>query len=91
MDRRKFLVSAGVAALAVAGSTARAASKTPNKKAVEDTPVILEVAISGTNSKKNNPLVPESAEEQIAEMDACLDAGATIVHSHSNHPSLALA
>jgi uncharacterized protein (DUF849 family) len=25
-------------------------------------------------------------EEHIAEMDACLDAGATIVHSHSNHP-----
>jgi uncharacterized protein (DUF849 family) len=80
------LISTGAAALAVAGSAARAASPASKKKSVTDTPVILEVAISGTNSKKNNPLVPESKQEQVAEMDACLDAGATIVHSHSNHP-----
>jgi len=87
MDRREFLVSAGVAALSAAGCAARADSPaSKSKKSVEDTPVILEVAISGTNSKKNNPLVPESAAEQIAEMDACFNAGATIVHSHSNHP-----
>ena len=85
MDRREFLISAGVAALSVAGSTARAASPA-SKKRVEDTPVILEVAISGTNSKKNNPLVPESVEEHIADIDKCLDSGATIVHTHSNHP-----
>jgi uncharacterized protein (DUF849 family) len=85
MDRREFLISAGAAALTVAGSAAQSASAAA-KRTVEDTPVILEVAISGTNSKKNNPLVPESVEEHIAEMDACLDAGATIVHSHSNHP-----
>ncbi len=85
MDRREFLISAGVAALSVAGSTARAASPASKKRA-ENTPVILEVAISGTNSKKNNPLVPESVEEHIADIDKCLDAGATIVHTHSNHP-----
>ena len=71
MDRREFLVSAGVAALSAAGCAARAASAAP-KKSVEDTPVILEVAISGTNSKKINPLVPESAEEQIAEFERLL-------------------
>jgi uncharacterized protein (DUF849 family) len=85
VDRREFLISTAAAALAVAASSKRAAAAEP-KKSVEDTPVILEVAISGTNSKKINPLVPESKEEQIAEMDACLDAGATIVHSHSNQP-----
>jgi uncharacterized protein (DUF849 family) len=84
MDRREFLISAGVAALSVAGS-ARAASGA-GKKSVEDTPVILECAINGSTTKVKNPAAPESVVEHTAEIIACLDAGATIIHSHSNHP-----
>jgi uncharacterized protein (DUF849 family) len=86
MDRREFLrLSAGAAALTVAGSAARAASP-GSKKSVEDTPVILECAINGSITKARNPVAPESVEEHTAEIIACLDAGATIIHSHSNHP-----
>ena len=35
---------------------------------VEDVPVILECAISGSTTKAKNPAVPESVEEHIAEM-----------------------
>ena len=85
MDRREFLVSAGVAALSVAGS-ARAASGAV-KKSVEDTPVILECAINGSTTKARNPVAPETVEEHTAEIIQCLDAGATIIHSHSNRPN----
>jgi uncharacterized protein (DUF849 family) len=87
MDRRKFLqLAAGAAALSVANSGARAASQ-GSKRSVERTPVILEVAINGSTTKAKNPLAPETAEEQAAEISQCLDAGATIIHSHSNQPN----
>jgi hypothetical protein len=87
MDRREFLrLSAGAAALSMAGSAARAASD-GSKKPVEDTPVVLECAISGSTTKAKNPAVPETVEEHIAEIGKCFDAGATIVHSHSNQPN----
>jgi uncharacterized protein (DUF849 family) len=87
VDRRDFLrASAGAAALAVAGSVSRAASATA-KQSVADTPVILECAISGSTTKARNPLVPETVEEQTAEILRVLDAGVTIVHSHSNQPN----
>jgi uncharacterized protein (DUF849 family) len=54
---------------------------------VQDTPVILEVAINGSTTKAVNPLAPETTEELAAECIKCLDAGATIVHVHSNKPS----
>jgi uncharacterized protein (DUF849 family) len=80
----KGIAAAGAAmALGVATQPVRAATV----KSVENTPVILEVAISGSNSKQRNPHVPETVEEQIAEMDACFNAGATIVHTHSNQPN----
>jgi uncharacterized protein (DUF849 family) len=53
----------------------------------EDTPVILEVAINGGTTKKINPTAPETPAEISAEIIKCLDAGATIVHAHSNQPS----
>ena len=53
----------------------------------EDTPVILEVAISGSTTKKINPKVPETPAELSVEMIKCFDAGATIVHAHTNQPS----
>ncbi len=87
MNRRDFLrISAGAAALTVAGSAARAASH-GSKKSVGDTPVILECAINGSTTKAKNRLAPETAEEHTAEIIRCLDAGATIVHTHSNRPN----
>jgi 3-keto-5-aminohexanoate cleavage enzyme len=87
MDRREFIGAlAGAGALSVLGSAARAASK-DSKKSVEDTPVILECAINGSTTKARNPLAPETAKEQAAEITRCLDAGATIIHSHSNQPN----
>ena len=87
MNRREFigrLVGAG--AMLAAGPTVRAASAAA-KKSVENTPVILECAITGSTTKKVNPLAPETVDEQVAEISKCLDAGATIVHTHSNHPN----
>jgi uncharacterized protein (DUF849 family) len=53
----------------------------------EDTPVVLEVAISGSTTKKINPLAPETATELADEAIKCFDAGATIVHAHTNKPN----
>ena len=89
MNRREFattLAGVGAGAVLAVGSTARTASAASHK-AVEDTPVILECAVNGQTTKKVNPLTPESKDELIAELSACLDAGATIVHSHSNKPN----
>ena len=46
-------------------------------------PVIISVAITGTNQKTGNPAVPVSAEEQVEEAAAVFAAGATIVHFHA--------
>jgi len=50
---------------------------------VDDIPVVLECAINGEGSKKN-PHAPETVQEHIVELTQVLDAGATIVHNHSN-------
>jgi uncharacterized protein (DUF849 family) len=91
MKRREFIKTlAGAGAVLAVGSTigptARAASAV-TKKSVENIPVILECAITGGTTKAKNPLVPETPAEQAAEIIRCLDAGATIVHSHSNQPN----
>ncbi len=57
------------------------------RNCVENTPVILECAINGSTTKAKNPLVPETPQEQTAEIIRCLDAGATILHTHSNKPN----
>ena len=87
MNRREFLGTlAGAGAILAAGPAARAATAR-TRKSVENTPVILECAINGSTTKAKNPLAPETVEEQTAEIIRCLDAGATIVHSHSNQPN----
>jgi uncharacterized protein (DUF849 family) len=53
----------------------------------EDRPVILEVAINGSTTKRFNPTAPETPSEIAEEAIKCFDAGATIVHAHSNKPS----
>ena len=87
MDRRDAVKTIGAAVgLSAAGPLTRAASAA-TKGAVANTPVILECAINGSTTKAMNPLAPETAEEQTAEIIRCFDAGATIVHSHSNKPN----
>jgi 3-keto-5-aminohexanoate cleavage enzyme len=87
MDRRKFIGTsiAGAGALSMAGPVARAAAKTT--RSVENTPVILECAINGGTTKAKNPHAPGTPEEHTAEVIKCLDAGAGIIHMHSNKPN----
>ncbi len=47
-------------------------------------PLIIEAAINGASTKRRNPNVPMSAEEIAADAIACLDAGAAIVHNHTD-------
>ena len=48
--------------------------------AIEDIPVMLEIAINETAKK---PYEPRTVEEHITEMTKVLDAGAAIAHNHS--------
>ena len=50
------------------------------------TPVILEAAINGVTTKARNPNVPRSPAEITAEALRCLEAGASIVHNHTDDP-----
>jgi 3-keto-5-aminohexanoate cleavage enzyme len=87
MNRRDLLQKiAAASALSAAGSLTQTASAA-TKTFVADTPVILECAVNGSTTKAINPLVPETSAEQTAEIIRCFDAGATIVHSHSNKPN----
>ena len=91
MHRRKFIGTAAAGATLAASrvfagpGTSGMRSNFAFKK--EETPVILEVAINGSTTKKNNPTSPETVAEITAETIKCLDAGATIVHAHSNVPN----
>ena len=46
------------------------------------TPLIIEAAINGATSKSRNPTVPKTPQEVTAEALDCLDAGASVIHSH---------
>ena len=46
-------------------------------------PVIIEVAINGITRKNRNPAAPETPEEIAADALACLEAGASIIHTHA--------
>jgi len=48
-------------------------------------PVVIEAALNGVTSKARNPHVPISAEEHAADGIACVDAGATVIHTHTEH------
>ena len=92
MHRRDFGKAVITAGAALAASKAMAGPATSNMRSnfafkKDETPVILEVAISGSTTKKINPAVPETASELAEEAIKCLDAGATIVHAHTNKPS----
>lgn len=51
-----------------------------------ETPVILEAAINGVTTRERNPNVARTPAEISAEAIACIEAGATILHSHNDDP-----
>ncbi len=48
-------------------------------------PVIIEAALNGVTTKRHNPLAPVTADELASDAIACIDAGATIVHTHADN------
>ncbi len=92
MNRREFGATLAFAGVALAASRSAAGPATQGMRSnfsfsKEETPVILEVAINGSTTKASNPNAPETSAELAEEAIRCLDAGATIVHAHSNRPS----
>jgi uncharacterized protein (DUF849 family) len=52
--------------------------------AVAATPVVIEAALNGVTSKARNPVVPITPDEHARDGIACIDAGATVVHTHTH-------
>lgn len=50
-------------------------------------PVVLEVALNGATPKERNAAVPKEPAEVTDDALACLGAGATIIHTHSDQPT----
>jgi len=48
-------------------------------------PVIIEAALNGVTARGHNPRVPVSPQELADEAIACIDAGATVVHTHAHN------
>ena len=46
-------------------------------------PVIIEAALNGVTSPARNPRVPATAVEQAKDALACVDAGASVIHTHA--------
>ena len=91
MKRRDFGKALAAAGATLAASRAFAGPATSGMRSnfafkKEDTPVILEVAINGSATKKVNPTAPETPAEIAQQAIECLDAGATIIHAHTNKP-----
>jgi 3-keto-5-aminohexanoate cleavage enzyme len=87
MDRRKFIGTSLAAAGAMSAASAATRVSAAEKGSAEDKPVILECAINGSVTKAKNPNAPGTLAEHTDEIIRCLDAGATIVHMHSNQPN----
>ena len=51
-------------------------------------PVIIEASLNGASSKERNPNVPYSDEEIVTDAIACMDAGAALIHNHTDEPIL---
>jgi uncharacterized protein (DUF849 family) len=47
-------------------------------------PLIIEAAINGATMKATQPHVPRSTDEIVADATACLEAGAAIIHHHTD-------
>lgn len=50
------------------------------------TPVIIEASLNGGTPKSVNPHVPRSPAEIAADAIRCIDAGASMVHTHTDDP-----
>ena len=53
----------------------------------EARPVVLEAALNGATPKERNRAVPKEPGEIVEDALACLEAGAAIVHTHSDRPT----
>jgi uncharacterized protein (DUF849 family) len=51
-------------------------------------PLVIEAAINGATMKAMQPHVPRTVAEIVADAIACLEAGASIVHHHTDDPLL---
>ena len=51
-------------------------------------PVIIEAALNGGTLKAANPHVPASTDELVRDGLACLEAGASVLHTHAPDPML---
>ncbi|MFK7733159.1 MAG: 3-keto-5-aminohexanoate cleavage protein [Pseudomonadales bacterium] len=60
--------------------------KTAQGGRMAQTPLIIEVALNGQTPKSQNPNVPYSDDEIVEQALACMDAGAAIVHNHTQEP-----
>lgn len=49
-------------------------------------PLIIEASLNGAASKALNPNVPYSDAEIVADAIACMEAGAALIHNHSDEP-----
>jgi uncharacterized protein (DUF849 family) len=49
--------------------------------------VIVEAALNGGRTKADNPHVPKTTDELIADALVCLDAGASVIHTHAPDPT----
>jgi uncharacterized protein (DUF849 family) len=86
MDRRDFTKAAALGVVALAAPTVRSSNAVAASN-VESIPVVLECGINGSTTKDKNPLAPETVMEHIAEINKCIEAGATIVHNHAPNGS----
>ncbi|MBW2498735.1 MAG: 3-keto-5-aminohexanoate cleavage protein [Deltaproteobacteria bacterium] len=53
-----------------------------------DKPLIIEAALNGGTPKAANAHVPTSSDELVRDGLACLEAGASVVHTHAPDPTL---
>lgn len=49
-------------------------------------PLIIEASLNGAASKAHNPNVPYSDDEIVADAVACMEAGAALIHNHTDEP-----
>jgi uncharacterized protein (DUF849 family) len=52
-------------------------------------PVIIEVALNGATRPERNPNVPQTQEALVEDGIRCLEAGASVVHTHAPDISIA--
>ena len=49
-------------------------------------PLIIEASLNGATSKTLNPNVPYSDDEIVSDAVACMEAGAALIHNHTDEP-----